>query len=587
MPINLSPVVSIDGMELDANWAAALIEVRVELEFQVPARCTLRFADPGYALLETSLPDQRNLLALGKSVEVLGGGTSLITAEITSVAVEQRREEQPMLVVVAHDRSHRLGRGTRIKSYLSTRYSDLVESLAVAAALQADVDSTPLSFDYLMQVDSDLSLLTEAARRCGYDWWVDGTTLKFKAPHSTTTVNLSVGEELHSFSVRASGHHPGSFTVDGWDRVHQAQVESTTTFDNPVPDSDIARLVTGADGAFGTATLVTAGLGAQTADEAHQLSTAMSTRAEACAVSAHGVTPGNAEIRLGSSVQVTDAGPLSGTYPVTKVEHVYRSSGFFTRFVSGDRRPTSLLETLSAGGRRAGLVGPHLGVNVGQVTNINDPKNTGMVKVRFPGVNPNEESGWARLVAVGGGAERGNVFIPEVGDEVLVAFEGGDLRQPVVIGGLYGSKSTIPATRIEDGSVQVRGMTSRLGHVVLLLDGTDESDQAILLQLAGGENLIHLGKDKLDVEVPSGTPVNIVAGDTSIKFDAGGAIALAGSKISIEATQELTLSGLKVSISADTQLELEGQAGSTLKGATVQVSGDTAVQIKGTPVAIN
>jgi phage protein D len=586
MAIVLSPVVSLNGSNLGATWLDGLLEVRVEREFQVPSRATLRFVDPGYALL------QANLLALGTTLEITdpSGSPVLITAEVTSVAVDQRLGEQPELVVVAHDKSHRLGRATTLKSYLAMAYSDVVSSLASGAGLTAKVTSTNVTLDYLMQVDSDLGLITELARRVGFDWWVEGTTLNFSPPAAGTQVALALGATLRSFSVRASGHHPDSVTVDGWDRDQQQMVTATVSSPTAgvVASSDLANVVSAPSSAFGSATLLTVGLSAQSQVEAQQLGQAIYDRGRAGSVTARGVADGNGAIVPGCTVAVTDAGPLSGSYPVTRVEHVHRpSSGYVTRFVAGDRRPATLVDTLAGAGGGVTPAHRHAGVTVGQVTNINDPNSTGRVKVRYPGASTEDETGWARVVSVGGGVNRGTVFIPEVNDEVLVAFEGGDPRQPVVIGGLYGARATIPTPQIVDGQVQARAMTSRLGHVVNLYDGTSPAEQAIELQLAGKEHTLHLGKDQLNIAVPSGLPVNIVAGDTSIKFGQDGSITIAGPTISIQATNQLKLSGASVSVTAQTELSLQGQVSAALKGGMVQVQGNEAVAITGTPVAIN
>jgi phage protein D len=585
MPVVLSPVVSFNGQTLPAAWLGALIEVRVEREFQVPGRVTLRFVDPGYVLVSQSQ------VALGTAVEVTdpSGSPTLITAEVTSVAVDQRSGEQPELVVVAHDRSHRLGRATTLASYVEMTYSDVVSKLASAAGLTPSVDSTNATVAYLMQVDSDLGLITELARRVGFDWWVDGSVLHFAAPSAGASVALSVTDTLHSFSVRASGHHPDTVTVDGWDRDQQEMVTASASTPSTAvaASSDLANLITQTPSAFGSATLLSVGLAAQSQTEATQLSQAMRDRGQACAVTARGIADGNGAIVPGCTVTVSNVGPLSGSYPVTRVDHVFRpGTGYVTRFVAGDRRPGSLVDTL-AGGAAASPSHRHAGVTVGQVTNINDPNNTGRVKVRYPGASQADETGWARVVSVGGGSNRGTVFIPEVNDEVLVAFEGGDPRQPVVIGGLYGSKSTIPTTQIADGTVQSRAMTSRLGHVVSLLDGTAPASQAIELMLAGGEHKVHLGKDNLAITVPQGLPISIVAGQSSIKFGQDGAITIAAPSITIQATQQLQLSGMQVSVSADTQLSLEGQASAAIKGAQVQMQGEGPVIIAGQPVMIN
>ena len=81
-----------------------------------------------------------------------------------------------------------------------------------------------------------------------------------------------------------------------------------------------------------------------------------------------------------------------------------------------------------------GLLGPadgadrFHGVVVGVVTNNQDPDGMHRVKVRFPWLSGEDESHWARVAAAMAGNDRGAYFLPEVDDEVLVAFEHGDLR---------------------------------------------------------------------------------------------------------------------------------------------------------------
>lgn len=586
MPIGLSPAVKVAGQALNALWLGSILEIKVEREFQLPGRVTLRFADEGYELAETGL------MTLGAELLVIdpSGSPNLITAEITSISVEQRPGQQPDLVVVGHDKSHRLGRATRLKSYLSMSYSDVATSLAADAGLTAEVDSLSNQVDYVMQVDSDQGLLTELARRVGYDWWVDGTTLYFKKPAAGTQVRLTLGDDLKTFSVRASGHHPDVVTVDGWDRSQQQLVTGTASSASTgvASSSEFANLVATPSSAFGSATLLTVGIAAQSQTEATQLSQAIYDRAQSCAVTARGLTDGTGSIALGSTVVVSGAGPLSGSYPVTQVEHYYGpSTGYVTRFVAGDRRPTSLVDTLARGPSYGLPAHRQLGLTVGQVTNINDPNSTGRVKVRYPGASENDETGWARVVSVGGGVNRGTVFLPEVNDEVLVGFEGGDPRQPVVIGGLYGARSTIPSPNIQDGKVATRAFTSRLGHVINLLDGTEEAQQAIELSLAGGQHKVHLGKDQLNISVPAALPVNIVAGDSSVKFGQDGAITVSGPNVTIQATAELKLSAPTITVSADSALSLQGQANASLKGASIQVQAQTALVVAGEPVMIN
>jgi uncharacterized protein involved in type VI secretion and phage assembly len=86
------------------------------------------------------------------------------------------------------------------------------------------------------------------------------------------------------------------------------------------------------------------------------------------------------------------------------------------------------------------------------VTQNKDDKGLCRVKVRYPWHDSPTESYWARLATPMAGKERGMVLIPEVGDEVLVGFERGDLRFPYVIGALWNAKDKPPLAN-SDGKI--------------------------------------------------------------------------------------------------------------------------------------
>ena len=109
------------------------------------------------------------------------------------------------------------------------------------------------------------------------------------------------------------------------------------------------------------------------------------------------------------------------------------------------------------------------GLVVGVVTNNQDPDGLGRVKVRFPWLSDDEESHWARIAVPMGGKERGTYFLPEVDDEVLVAFEHGSPSFPYVLGALWNGKD-VPPTTNDDGKNNLRLIKSRSGHVIKLND---------------------------------------------------------------------------------------------------------------------
>src|SRR5829696_2975045 len=114
----------------------------------------------------------------------------------------------------------------------------------------------------------------------------------------------------------------------------------------------------------------------------------------------------------------------------------------------------------------AGLGGRWYGCYPGLVSDIKDPDNQGRVKITLPWA-PDTGGGryeaWARLATLMGGNNRGSWFIPDVGDEVLVLFEGGDARRPYVVGGLWNGSDKPPDTMDKGGQNNRKVLCSRNG----------------------------------------------------------------------------------------------------------------------------
>jgi len=578
----LSPTVKVGGSALSATVLQYLVSVRVQRSLRLPGRATLRFADVGYSV------SSGNHFSIGTAVEVgvYQGGT-LLTGSVTGLSLQQQEGDHPDLVVVVDDGAYKLTRGSKVKTYLNMSFSDIVSQLASGAGLTASTTSTQETHPYVLQADTDLGFLDDLASRVGYDWWVEGSTLHFAPPSSAGPVQrLELGKDLHEFSVQASGLLPNKAQVVGWDNATQSSIvgQGTTAEDAVLPSSDFVQPFLGKK--LGEAPVVTGALTPLSQTEAAAAGGAFRSRWAAGTVTASGTAEVSDKLKPGVSITVANAGPASGTYHLTEVEHRYDRRGFRTQFVAGERNRTGLADTLAGRPRSGSFNVP--GLVVGVVTNIDDPDKAGRVKLKYPGVSSDIEGPWARIVTLGAGNKRGMVFQPEVNDEVLVAFEGGDPRQPVVLGGLYSGKNVLPEWGVKSGQVQSRRITSRLGHIVELADGSDPATQHVLLQLSTTSHKIRLGADKLEVEVASGKPISIKSGGASFEIDASQNVTIKGTKITIEAQSELALSGnSKVGVTSQGQLSLSGTS-TELKGeanATVQASGPLA--LKGAMVAIN
>ena len=145
------------------------------------------------------------------------------------------------------------------------------------------------------------------------------------------------------------------------------------------------------------------------------------------------------------------------------------------------------------------------------VVDNKDPEKLGRVKLKFPTLPEGPESHWARLVMPMAGKERGWMTIPEVGDEVLVAFAHGDVQNAMVLGSLYNGVDTPPYAN-EDGNNDLRVFQSRSGHRLTFDD--KDGDERVELILHNEEiRVIWDAKEKV-LSLYSGKDIIVEAKET-------------------------------------------------------------------------
>lgn len=197
------------------------------------------------------------------------------------------------------------------------------------------------------------------------------------------------------------------------------------------------------------------------------------------------------------------------------------------------------------------------GVVVGTVTDNQDPEDMGRVKVTYPWREADDESYWARIATPMAGGDRGTYFLPEVDDEVLVAFEHGDIRFPYVVGALWNGNQQPPATN--EGNNDVRLVRSRSGHEIVLDDA--ENEAKVELVTSAGHTIT------LDDKSGSETiTIEDTSGQNSLEFDA-----TAGT-LTIQGGTKLELKATNIDLKADGNMNVEASGMLTLKGAMIKLN---------------
>ena len=194
------------------------------------------------------------------------------------------------------------------------------------------------------------------------------------------------------------------------------------------------------------------------------------------------------------------------------------------------------------------------GVVVGVVTHNQDPDGMGRVKLLFPWLSDENESNWARVAVPMAGGGRGFYFLPEVGDEVLVSFEQGDVRFPYVVGALWNGKDAPPVSN-DDGKNNVRVIKSRSGHVVRLID--EDGKELIEIVDKSEKNSIRLDTSK--------NTITITADKDIVLSAAQGKITLNAQEIEIK-------SSANAKVEAGGNLDLKATGQTNVKGATVNLN---------------
>ncbi len=185
------------------------------------------------------------------------------------------------------------------------------------------------------------------------------------------------------------------------------------------------------------------------------------------------------------------------------------------------------------------------GVVVGIVRDIKDPDNLGRVKVDFPwlasqsetvsvtGNDDRAHSFWARVATLMAGGKRGSFFIPEVDDEVLVAFEHGDPNRPFVLGSLWNRDDPPPEAMDSGGKNHIRAIHSRSGHTISFDDDANDKKAKVVVKSQGGHELtLDDANDTGKIELKT------TAGHSVSLDDAGGTVTVtdkSGNKLVFDA----------------------------------------------------
>ena len=493
---------------------------------------------------------------LGESIVVKAANTPIFVGVVTNVQLHREGSDFGCIIVSGYSATYRMETAHSCFSWNDTTIGDVVKKLCEQAKVQLELNPAfKENKDYICQYEeSDFDFIRRLAHQ--YQEWMyfDGTKLIFGKPrkladpiileYGTTLSSLDIGLQTLARSEQVFSYHSGAdremqrMTPDlayGHDKLSgDAFRASLGMFSKPARQHALPRI--------SNETELINYMGRKQAAET----------AETHYITAESQVP---TLRVGSVVSLYSSflervGNISkeslGDFIIIEITHeVSQGSYYKNRF----KAIPATIKALPSPKVRMPLAETQMAT----VLSNADPQGKGRVRVRMNWQTDGMQTGWVRVMTPDGGSSsdvksnRGFVFIPEVGDQVLLGFRHGDPARPYVMGSLFNG---VTGSGGLEGN-HMKSLTTRSGHTIKLNDSL--SSLGITIKDIKG-NSIHIDSVGDDIIINAKRNITINAGET-FTVNCKNANILAEESINMNAEQDITsVSGESTSIQAGESL---------------------------------
>ena len=453
---------------------------------------------------------------LGESIVVKAANTPIFIGVVTNVQLHREGSDFGCIIVSGYSATYRMETAHSCFSWNDRTIGDVVKKLCEQAKVQLELNPAfKETKDFICQYEeSDFDFIRRLAHQ--YQEWMyfDGTKLIFGKPrkladpirleYGTTLSSLDIGLQTLARSEQVFSYHSGAdremqrMTPDlayGHDKLAgEAFRASLGMFSKPARQHALPRI--------SNETELVNYMGRKQAAET----------AETHYITAESQVP---TLRVGSVISLYSSflervGNLSeeslGNFIIIEITHeVSQGSYYKNRF----KAIPATIKALPSPKVRMPLAETQMAT----VLSNADPEGKGRVRVRMNWQTDGMQTGWVRVMTPDGGSSsdvksnRGFVFIPEVGDQVLLGFRHGDPARPYVMGSLF--NGTTGRGGLEGN--HMKSLTTRSGHTIKLNDSL--SSLGITIKDIKG-NSIHIDSVGDDIIINAKRNITINAGET-------------------------------------------------------------------------
>ena len=474
-----------------------------------------------------------------------------------------------MLRVECKDASVKMTSGRKNRFFRDMSDKDVIGELIDAYGLQKELQDTAVDHRQMVQYyATDWDFILCRAEMNGQVVVVnDGKIVVKKPVIDDPKLELTFGATIFDFEAGMDVRdHYRSVRSSGWSFADQEL--SQADGEGPPPDS--AGNISGEDlaGILGDGGLELRHSGFRPNAELQEWADAAFAKSRLTKIRGRVKCQGFAGITPGDTFKLHGLGDrFNGNVFVAGVSHRVSTGKWYTDIEFGLSPKWFYQEDDIIERPAAGMLPAVNGFQAGVVRQLEgDPEGEERIRVSIPIIDAEDEGIWARLLLTDAGNERGVVFRPDIGDEVLVGFVNDDPRDAVVMGMLHSSAK--PAPIPADDENQQKGIVTR-EKLKLIFD--DDEPSVRIETPAGNTLLLTDAGEGLQLKDQNGNAIEM--GPDGIRIESAG-------DIHISASGDVNVEGLNISHSASAGFEAEGNGGATLASSAI-------TEVKGSVVKIN
>jgi uncharacterized protein involved in type VI secretion and phage assembly len=503
----------------------------------------------------------------------------------TDIALNHENGHSGELIVSGYSKTILLESGKHMHSWLDKTLTNIITDTVDAAGVDADISPEfKTVIEYQSQYnETHYQFIQRLAKQYGEFLYYDGLKLVFGKPSPSSPIKVEYGSDLSNvkIAIKAAPNKANMFSYNALDDA-KSEVKSKDDVLGGLNELGVHSFNVSSE----VFKIVPNNISSARVSDKSQIDTQMKkAQTEAVAslstLTAHSKKQG---LGIGSVIKVSSAKydkksydvKSYGEYMIIGITHTATSQGMYSNTFEAI---SSGIEVLPAPQVELPIAQPQIAT----VLSNEDPKSKGRVQVQFQWQKNQMKTSWLRVMTPDAGksdlvgTNRGFVFVPEVGDQVMIGFRYSDPNRPFVMGSMFNGTTGAGGSE----SNKTKSLTTRSGATITIDD--NEGDGKITVSDPSGNTITLNGDETITISAPK-----------SILLDAAEITLLGKDKVHIE-SKEVTIVGTNsIKETSDTLVDIQSpkitansDTTEITAKMTVDIEGKLMTNVKGTIVNLN